>query len=1217
MRTTRNLSLPAALLASVGVLLAILVLSAPALARVEREITPEEEARLAEIRAEIARNGYGWIADHTSVSGLSPDEKERRKGFIMTPEMEEWEANAVPDPEIERMEFRDSFDWRDFDGVTPAKDQLDCGSCWAFAAASAVEAHIRIYEGVLLDISEQQAIDCNTAGSGCDGGTCIIGFSVFKDPGAVSEACYPYMAEDGNCRQGTCDVVGMVDGYSNVVNTVSTIKYAVENYGPVVTSVHVYEDFYSYSGGCYEHAGSDQTDHTVLILGWDDTMCGTGAWLIKNSWGQDWGLNGFGWMKYGTCRIGTATSRPLNAHVPHDRLVPDEFGTIQLALDNANRGDVVKVAGGTYHETVTVPDYVQLYGGYDPTFTVRDPALYPTIIDADQGGHGINVSERDYIVIDGFEVEDAGGTSYYGIYLKNSEVKVRNCVVRDSWRGIGVVEGTTAVADVDAVIEYCTVKNNTGAGIYVNNADNPNVVIQYTAIYGNGAEGVYSSQSPTHVMNCTIVDNGLDGGVEMVSSSGNIIKDNIIVSNAGYGVTCTSATPTVTYNDVWGNTTGSYNGCTGGAGSISDDPVFCDAGSSNYAVHASSPTVGAAQYGYNMGALGIGCPLGPQNLSVVQNGASLDLSWDIPPAARADVDYYIVYRDTTQIPLTQLATVAAPTTTFTDITIPSCATYNYWVSAVELGGLEGAPSNKSFGELCYTGPSGVGVVYVEGANEISWTQGAGPIDRYDIYRSTDVSAADSVGTVSYTESFFVDDTSDDCPREKYGYEVLPVYDTGWTGVVSERTIIDPLAAPPSGIVGQWVTDDIELTWDPNCESDFRSYWVYRDTMPISPPVDPGIWIGVTTDTLYLDENLNTSKVYFYRITTTDASQDQSEYSEMVWVGSGSVLTVPSPYGTIQAAINAASALDTVLVAPGTYSENIVLKDGVRVASTGGRATTTISSASSPVVNSVALSDITVLSGFTIDGLGSAGIGLDSWASYVAVEDCAFQNCTKGANFQYGGSPTVSGCTFAGNQYGAAVGDSASPFFSANTFDGNSVAGVSVGGDPGPEIGRTLADANDFINMGIFQVFNTGTATVDADHNWWDDLCPDVAWFYGSVDYTPWTDAAHTGSYTECTGVPDEEMADRAYVSYNYPNPFNPSTAIRYSVPSPGGLVRLTVYDLTGREVKTLVSEQKRAGDYLAVWYGKDDRGNELGSGVYFYRLEVGEFRFERKMVMLK
>ncbi|MFH1690612.1 MAG: T9SS type A sorting domain-containing protein, partial [Candidatus Eisenbacteria bacterium] len=89
------------------------------------------------------------------------------------------------------------------------------------------------------------------------------------------------------------------------------------------------------------------------------------------------------------------------------------------------------------------------------------------------------------------------------------------------------------------------------------------------------------------------------------------------------------------------------------------------------------------------------------------------------------------------------------------------------------------------------------------------------------------------------------------------------------------------------------------------------------------------------------------------------------------------------------------------------------------------------------------------------------------------------------------------------------------------------------------------------------------------------------------------------------------------LSPNFPNPFNPSTAIQYRVPSPGSRVSLCVYDLSGRVVRTLVDAYRSGGEHLAVWRGLDDGGREVGSGVYFYRLEVDGTSIERKMVMLK
>ena len=100
------------------------------------------------------------------------------------------------------------------------------------------------------------------------------------------------------------------------------------------------------------------------------------------------------------------------------------------------------------------------------------------------------------------------------------------------------------------------------------------------------------------------------------------------------------------------------------------------------------------------------------------------------------------------------------------------------------------------------------------------------------------------------------------------------------------------------------------------------------------------------------------------------------------------------------------------------------------------------------------------------------------------------------------------------------------------------------------------------------------------------------------------------------GVDDGPAVVTPYLSPNFPNPFNPSTAIQYRVPSPGGRVILTVYGLSGRLVRTLVDADKGGGEYVAVWRGLDEQGRQMGSGVYFYKLSTnGEIR-TRKMLRL-
>jgi parallel beta-helix repeat protein len=581
------------------------------------------------------------------------------------------------------------------------------------------------------------------------------------------------------------------------------------------------------------------------------------------------------------------------------------------------------------------------------------------------------------------------------------------------------------------------------------------------------------------------------------------------------------------------------------------------------------------------------------------------------------VDHYVVYRDTTQVPMTAIATVQAPVTTYVDITIPACLRHNYWVSAVDTSGLEGAPSNRARGELCYDGPSGVGVVFGDGTNEVTWTQAAGPVDRCVIMRSTVTAPADSVGSVPTPQTSFVD-VAAVCPRDNYGYEVVPVYDTGWHGLSSERVSLDPSPSPPSGVHAEWVGSDVVVTWQPNCESDFRRYWIYRDTEPISPPLNSELLVGFTPDTTFVNSGLNPSGRYFYRVAASDASSQKSAYSAMTWVGTGTTLTVPSPYATIQEAIDAALPLDTVLVDPGTYNEMLMLRDGVRVETAGGRDVTTVTSATGPVVWAAEVSDLTLFRGFTVDGQGTAVEGIRLWTTYLQVDGCTFKRCTNGASLGYGDMSALRDNLFTLNKKGAIVADSSQPFFGGNTFSSNTFHGVSNTGSPGPVVGGSLADANDFSGNGRYHVQNLDSlAVVRAEYNYWGDVCVQPGWFSGQVDYVPWTDALHEETYYECpTGVDDG--ARDAYGSPNYPNPFNPSTAIAYTVPAAGGQVRLSVYDLTGRLVRVLVDGAQPGGKHVAVWNGRDDRGQGLGSGVYFYRLEIGGgYRVERKMVLLK
>ena len=207
-------------------------------------------------------------------------------------------------PPLAPMDFPSYFDWRDSLALSPVRDQ-ECGDCWAQAAVAAMESQMRIYDGDTTLLSVQQAIDCNYFNASCSGGWPHSVFTLYKMVGAVTQDCYPYVGLDTPCAQDTCDFILNTEGWHFIDTTEVSIKTHLMSHGPLVAWMEAWTDMGDYTGGCYENYDPTPYGHLVLICGWDDAMCDSaGAWLIKNSWGEGWGEEGYGWIKYDVGRLG-------------------------------------------------------------------------------------------------------------------------------------------------------------------------------------------------------------------------------------------------------------------------------------------------------------------------------------------------------------------------------------------------------------------------------------------------------------------------------------------------------------------------------------------------------------------------------------------------------------------------------------------------------------------------------------------------------------------------------------------------------------------------------------------------------------------------------------------------------------------------------------------------------------------------------------------------
>jgi len=208
-------------------------------------------------------------------------------------------------------------DWCAQGYCTAVKDQGQCGSCWAFSATEALESAIALAGQAIPTLAPEQIVDCDSTDGGCNGGDprSAMNYLVIAG-GQDTESSYPYTAgggQSGTCNFAQSSVAGMLSGPQDVGDgDESALQSFLQNNGPPSVCVDA-SSWSSYTGGVMTSCGCN-IDHAVQATG-ISSQFGTPAYIVRNSWNTDWGVNGFIYLATGqnTCCVANEVSWVVGA----------------------------------------------------------------------------------------------------------------------------------------------------------------------------------------------------------------------------------------------------------------------------------------------------------------------------------------------------------------------------------------------------------------------------------------------------------------------------------------------------------------------------------------------------------------------------------------------------------------------------------------------------------------------------------------------------------------------------------------------------------------------------------------------------------------------------------------------------------------------------------------------------------------------------------------
>ncbi|WCJ35270.1 Papain family cysteine protease [Euphorbia peplus] len=279
----------------------------------------EHDYRFKVFKANLRRAKKHQMLDPSAVHGVTKfsdlTPREFRSQYLGMKKRLRLPADAREAPILPTNDLPEDFDWRDRGAVTGVKDQGSCGSCWSFSATGALEGAHYLATGELASLSEQQLVDCDhecddpqqydSCDAGCNGGLMTSAYEyIYKSGGLEREADYPYTGTDGSCKFDKSKVVASVKNFSVVSIDEDQIAANLVSNGPLSVGINaVFMQTYMGGVSC-PYVCSKRQDHGVLLVGYGAAAYSPirfkdkPFWVIKNSWGESWGEEGY----YRICR---------------------------------------------------------------------------------------------------------------------------------------------------------------------------------------------------------------------------------------------------------------------------------------------------------------------------------------------------------------------------------------------------------------------------------------------------------------------------------------------------------------------------------------------------------------------------------------------------------------------------------------------------------------------------------------------------------------------------------------------------------------------------------------------------------------------------------------------------------------------------------------------------------------------------------------------------